>query len=78
MLYNSDRHQRVRFYMSDFEFMFGVKHSEDYLIYYVSNIYSLHPQILIFDHVFKSNDFNKKCFAVEVSSEYIISAQAEI
>ena len=68
----------IRFYMSDFEFEFGRKHAEDYMVYYVCNVKSEHPQILIFDNVFKNKEFNKKNFGVEISSEYIITAQADI
>lgn len=68
----------IRFYMSDYEFEFGRKHAEDYQIYYVCNVKSSHPQILIFDDVFKNHDFNKKNFSIDISSEYTITAQAEI
>ena len=69
----------VRFYMSDYEYKFGSEHPEDYMIYYVADAKSSHPQILIFDNVFNENhEFNKKCFGVDVSSEYTITAQAEI
>ena len=69
----------VRFYMSDYEYKFGSEHPEDYMIYYVADAKSSHPQILIFDNVFnKNHEFNKKCFGVDVSSEYTITAQAEI
>lgn len=68
----------IRFYMSDFEFEFGRKHAEDYMVYYVCNVKSEHPQILIFDNVFKNKEFNKKNFGVEISSEYRITAQADI
>ena len=49
------------------------------MIYYVTDAKSSHPHILIFDNVFnKNHEFNKKCFGVDVSSEYTITAQAEI
>lgn len=68
----------IRFYMSDFEFDFGRKHAENYQIYYVCNVKSAHPQILIFDDVFRNHDFNKKNYTIDISSEYIITAQADI
>ena len=68
----------IRFFMSDYEFEFGRKNAEDYLVYYVSDVKGEHPQILIFDNLFKNNDFNKKNFTLEVSNEYTISAQTEM
>lgn len=68
----------VRFYMSDFEYRFGTEHAEDYLVYYVSGARSAHPQILIFENVFRNHDLNRKSFTVETSSEYTITAQADI
>ncbi len=74
----SSKEAGIRFYMSDFEYRFGSEHAEDYLVYYVSGAKSTHPQILIFENVFKNRDFNRKSFTVETSSEYTITAQADI
>lgn len=68
----------IKFYLSDYEYEFGRQHADDYLIYYVCNATTNHPQILIFDDVFKKYDFNKKSYSVDISSEYTVYAQAEL
>lgn len=67
----------IRFYLSENEFNFGKKHSDDYLIYYVCDVFSDNPQIMIFDNVFQNNSFNKKKFSLFERSEYMITAQIQ-
>ena len=64
----------VVFYMSQNEFDFAIKHIPEYKIYYVSEVLSKKPKILILDNVFKDNDFNSKNYALDMKKEYKIMA----
>jgi hypothetical protein len=47
----------IVFYMSDNEFDFAIKHITEYIIYFVTEVFSKKPKILLIDNVFKGNDF---------------------
>ena len=73
-----DRNGEVIFYLSEYEYNFGRKHSRDYLIYFVSDIGSDHPRIIVFDNLFTNGSINQKRFSVEISKDYTITAKVVI
>ena len=64
----------IAFFMSDNEFDFAISHISEYRIYYVSEVFSKKPKILILDNVFKGNDFNTENYALDTRKEYKITA----
>ena len=64
----------ITFFMSENEFDFAIKHLSEYRIYYVSEVLSKKPKILILDNVFKGNDFNAENYSLDTKKEYKITA----
>lgn len=62
------------FYLSDNEYDFAIKHTSEYAIYFVSEVFSKNPKILILDNVFIGNEFNLSNYAIDTKREYKISA----
>ncbi|MBD5467981.1 MAG: DUF3883 domain-containing protein [Lachnospiraceae bacterium] len=65
----------IRFFYSDNEYRFASEHVVDYFVYYVSDVTSIEPKVLILDNVFIGDDFNKEKYNIEVSSQYVIMAE---
>ena len=64
----------IVFYMSDNEFDFAIKHITEYIIYFVTEVFSKKPKILLLDNVFKGNDFNSDNYALDTTKEYKVMA----
>lgn len=64
----------IVFYMSDNEFDFAIKHISEYAIYFVTEVFSKKPKILVLDNVFKGTDFNSDNYAFDVTKEYKVMA----
>lgn len=64
----------IAFHLSDNEFDFAIKHISEYAIYFVSDVFSKKPKILILDNVFKNDDFNSDNYTLDLKKEYKISA----
>ncbi len=64
----------IVFYISNNEFDFALKHITEYAIYYVSEVFSQKPKILVLDNVFKDNDFNFQNYAIDTTKEYKVMA----
>ena len=65
----------IRFFYSDNEYRFASEHAADYYVYYVSDVTSTEPKVLKLDNVFIGDDFNKEKYNIEVSSQYVITAE---
>ncbi|MCR4769085.1 MAG: DUF3883 domain-containing protein [Bacteroidaceae bacterium] len=59
----NQHNDEVSFIMSENEYEFGKKHSSDYEIFFVSDIESERPRILVFDDLFTNKSFNKSKFS---------------
>ena len=70
--------QGIHFYMSDYEYNFGKKHSDSYEIFYVSGVRTENPQVLVLKDLFTSQGFNKKKYELIAKSEYEIRAESLI
>lgn len=66
----------ITFYMSENEFDFAIKHINEYRLYYVSEVTSKNPKILVLENVFKDNDFNTENYALDTRVEYKLMANA--
>lgn len=65
----------IRFFYSDNEYRFASEHIGNYSVYYVCDISSSEPQVLILDNVFVGDDFNKEKYNIESTSQYVITAE---
>jgi hypothetical protein len=70
----SSKTTEIVFYLSDSEFDFAIKHVSDYAIFFVSEVRSKNPKILLLDNVFLGNDFNIKNYSLDTKKEYKVSA----
>ena len=68
----------IRFFYSDNEYRFASEHTTDYYVYYVSDVTSIEPKVLILDNVFIGDDFNNEKYNIEVSSQYVIMAELNV
>lgn len=66
--------QGIKFNISDFECDFAKKHSNNYLIYYVSNVRSKDPKISILKGFVVEGEINTDRYSVETKSNYTIYA----
>ena len=64
------------FQLSSSEYEFGQDHSENYVIYYVSEVKE-NPTITIIDDIFVDGEFNAKKYSKKPDS-YLIQAETEI
>lgn len=67
----------IVFYMSENEFDFAIKHISEHFIYFVSEVFSKKPKILVLDNVFKGTEFNSDNYALDTMTEYKVMATFE-
>jgi len=70
----ASKSSEIAFYLSDYEFDFAKKHLSEYEIYFVSDVLTKKPKILVLDNVFVGSDFNSVNYALDTKREYKITA----
>lgn len=70
----SSKASDIVFYLSENEYDFAIKHISEYVIYFVSEVFSKKPKILILGNVFMNNEFNTVNYALDTKREYKVTA----
>ncbi len=66
--------KEIVFYMSENEFDFAIKHDAVYSVYFVCEVETKKPKILVLNNLFNGNAFNLENYAIDTSREYKVMA----
>lgn len=70
----TSKSSEIVFYLSDNEYKFATQHVPEYAIYFVSEVFTKKPKILVLDNVFIGSEFNSTNYALDTKREYKVMA----